>query len=227
MKLTPAISLTLTIAAGSMLFASSASAIPKFQLPITKRGFTAESPTSIFRTPSEKDDILCTHGTTTGTIVNEDTTLVKVHFLGCSLLEGSIGPCTIKSVGAPATEGLILTELTQGLLGLLPAPGDAAAILFQPSPGRVFLTLAPASPPCKTPTSAVEGSIAGLIGVTGKRQDTGKIIFAVTSAEGGQAIAVILTLRGIIKPKLTAFGGAEVTDEHVDLTRYEEAIELD
>ncbi len=213
-----------TLMAGALL-ASPASAIPKFKLPITKRGFTANAATSVFRTPGEHDTITCASGTMAGTILNEVTVLVKVEFSRCFLEEDENGPCTIKTVGSVG--GSISAALTFGLLGLLHQPNGAAGILFEPSASHVFLTFAPTGAPCRTSTTAVEGSVAGLIGGTGKLQNTGKVTFAVVSPTGKEAVSLILTLLGLIKPKLDAFGAAESTDEHVDSATFEEAVELD
>ncbi len=226
MKATQILSATLVaIFAASALLASPAMAIPKFKLPITKRGFIAESSTSIFRVSADQITILCTRGTMAGTILDDVAVLVRAHFLGCLLEEGINGPCTIKSVGAPAN-GLILTELAEGLLGALHEPNGAPGILFQPHSGHVLVELESASAPCTTPATAVEGSVAGLIGATGKLSTTSKVIFAVKSATGKEEISLILVLPGIVKPKLTAYGVVEATDEHVDLASFEEAVEI-
>lgn len=214
-------------ALSAALFAPQAAAIPHFKLPITKRGFTAESPTSIFRAPAEKDILTCIRAHTIGSIVADDELVARTHFLGCSIMEGTIGPCTIKSVGAPGTEGLILTELSRGLLGTLHEPSGAPGILFEPSTSRVIVTLASTAVPCRTPTTAVEGSLAASLGATGKLQDTTKILFAPISATGKQAVTLILVLSGIVKPKLTSFGAFESTEEQLDLATFEEAVELD
>ncbi len=209
-------------------FASSASAIPKFKLPITKRGFTATSGTSVLRTPSEGFTITCSTSSSAGAILSDDEIDVKMHYLGCSLTEGTAGPCTIKSVGAPGTEGLILTELLLGLLGLLHQPNGAAGVLIEPKGSRVFLSLAPTAAPCKfAETVVVEGSLAALFSPTGKLTSTNLIFLGPTSATGKQFVTLILTLNGVVKPKLVSFGSAESSVEQASTETFEEAVEVD
>ncbi len=208
------------------VFASGASAIPKFKLPITKRGFTAKSATSVLRTPSEGPDaVTCGSSTSPGTILGDDEVDVTIHYSGCSLKEGVNGPCTIKSVGAGTSE--IVTELLRGLLGLLHQPEGAAGILFDPPASHVFVTLSPTATPCKTHTTAVEGSVAALFSPTNTLQNTALINLGPTSASGKQFVTLILTLAGVIKPKLTSFGAAESTQEQTATVTFEEAVEVD
>jgi hypothetical protein len=208
---------------------SSASAIPKFKLPITNRGFTVLSGLSLLRTPSQGVVVDCTSDNGAGTILGDDEVDVKVHFLNCSAYIKNNGPCTIHSLGAPA--GLILTELLTGLLGLLHEPNGAAGILLEPRGSHVFTTFAAitAGTNCEEkPETAVEGSVAGEFEPTGKLQTLGTIKLLATSATGKQKITLILTLNGIIKPKLTSFGGnlVESTEETVDVIHFEEAVEI-
>ena len=210
---------------GAML-TSTASAIPKFVLPITKRGFLAVSGLSILRAPSEKLSIDCNKSHTAGIILGVDEMNAVIHFLGCTV-EANGNKCSIKSVGAPGEEGLIITNLLKGLLGLLHSPNNAAGILFEPSGGHIIVTLAATAPPCSTVESGFEGSVAGLFSPTGKLQSTALISLAPTSATGKQEVTLILTLAGVVKPKLIWFGAAETTEEiRADVT-YEEAVEVD
>jgi hypothetical protein len=213
----------------SATFVSSASAIPKFKLPITNRGFTVLGGLSIFRTPSQGLVVDCDSDNGTGTILGDDEVDVKVHFLNCKAYINNQGPCTINSIGAPA--GLILSELLTGLLGLLHEPNGAAGILIEPRGGHVFTALPPIakSANCEEkPETAIEGSIAGEFEPTGKLQTLGTVKFLPVSATGKQKITLILTLNGIIKPKLTGFGGnlVESTVESVGVVHAEEAIEI-
>ncbi len=174
------------------IFASGASAIPKFKLPITKRGFTADSGTSVLRTPSSNDTVTCGSSTATGTILGDDEIDTTIHFASCHLLEGINGPCTVKSVGATGSE--VVTTLLRGLLGLLHQPEGAAGILFEPTASHVFVTFSPTSSPCSTPTTAVEGSVAGLFSPTGKLQSTALINLGPTSSTGKQFITLNLNV---------------------------------
>ncbi len=186
----------MTVFAVGAILASSASAIPKFKLPITKRRFTATSGTAILRTPAESDEVRCGSSTAAGTILGDDEVSLRIHYLSCFLQEGTNGPCPIKSVGAPGTEGLVLTLPLLGLLGLLHQPEGAAGILFEPSgvPNHVFVTFAPTSSPCNTATTALEGSIAGLFLPTDKLQRTALINLGPTSATGKQFITLDLNV---------------------------------
>jgi len=225
----------IAVLAISAVVASTASAIPKFKLPITLRGFTALSLTSVLRALSPTgvgNVVTCTHDTVTGTIINDDEVFAKVHFLNCSVLvveKGPVdkGPCTIKSVEAPA-EGLILTGLLRGLLGLV-VPGGGAGILFEPNTGRVFVNLAATAAPCETPETAVEGRVAGLLSPTGKLQNTATISLSVTgtSGTGKQEISEIEVLGGTTKASLKAFAVATATEESVDNATFEEPVEVD
>lgn len=216
----------MAVLAMSAFLASTASAIPKFKLPITNRGFVSLSLTSILRTlPPEEVTIICTHDVSAGTILGDDEIDVKVHFLNCRE-KTKTKECTVKSVGAPGSEGLILTELLLGLLGLLHSPNGAAGILLEPKSSHVFLTIAE-EPGCGTLETAVEGSVAGLFRPTGKLQNTAEIVLAPVSATGKQEVTLILVLSGVVKPKLTSFGAAESSEETTDLVTYEEAVEVD
>lgn len=207
------------------ILSSTASAIPKFKLPITKRGFTASSGTSVLRVPSEKDVITCGSSTSPGTILGDDEIDVKITFSGCSLEEGTNGPCTIKSVGA--TGAVILTTLLRGLLGLIDEEKGAAGILFEPKSGTEFVTLAATAAPCKSIETEVAGKVAGLFSPTGKLQNTAQINLGPTSATGKQQVQLILVLGGLVKPKLTSFGAAESTQEQSANVKFEEAVEVD
>jgi hypothetical protein len=209
----------------SATLVSAASAIPKFKLPITKRGFIALSGTSIIRTPSEKDTLVCSSAQAPGTILSDDEVDLRIHYLGCSLEQGSSGPCTIKDPGG--TAGLLITNLLLGLLGLLHSPEGAAGILVEPKSGHTFFTLAATETPCSTTESSFEGSFAGLFAPTGKLSATALIVIAPVSATGKQEIQLILTLFGIVKPKLEWFGAAETTQEQHALIEFEEAVEVD
>jgi hypothetical protein len=212
----------LAIFALSALVASTASAIPKFKLPITSRGFSATSGTSILTANAATPIVVtCTSDTSTGTILNDDEIDARVHFLGCSVKKGAEGPCTIKSVGGG--EGLVLTELLVGQLGLLHQPNGAAGILFKPKTGNIFTKFAATSAPCNTVENAVEGSVAGEFSPTGKPQTTGKITLAVTNKKN---ITLILTLAGIVKPELESFGAITSTEETSDAVTFEESVEI-
>jgi hypothetical protein len=215
----------IAIVALSAMLASTASAIPKFKLPITKRGFVGLSSTSILRSLTEPITVTCSSAQSPGTILSDDEVDIKIHYSGCSLKEGSNGPCTIKD--PEGTAGSLETTLLLGLLGLLHSPEGAAGILFEPKSGHVFLTLAATEEPCKTKETAVEGSVAGLFSPTGKLSATALIVVAPTSATGKQEITLILTLFGIVKPKLQSFGAAESTQEQHALVEFEEKVEVD
>jgi hypothetical protein len=226
------IALVAVLAIGAVA-ASTASAIPKFELPITLRGITSLSLTSVLRAftaEKEGNTVTCTHDQVVGTIIDDDEVFAKVHFLNCSIIveEKGVarGPCTIKSAGS--SEGLILTELLRGLLGLLHSPAGAAAILFHPNTGRVFVTLAETGEPCKSIETAVEGAVAGLI-TTGK-SSTAKITLSTTGTgfANAQEIKEILVLSGLIaKVSLKAFGSVTSTEETTDLVQYEEVVGVD
>jgi hypothetical protein len=213
-------------ALGAML-ASSASAIPKFKLPITKRNFTAESGTSTFNDTSANDTITCPSSTSNGTILGDDEISVDIHYNNCTIRAGTKGTCSIKSVGAPGTS-LIETKLLTGLLGLLHQPNGAAGILFEPAKGNVFVTFSPTSAPCSTPTEAVEGSVAGEFTPTGKSTKTALISADVTNGgTGKQVITLILTLKGIVNPELISFGAAVSTQLQDAVVTFEENVEVD
>ncbi len=213
------------VLAASAMYASPAFAIPKFKLPITNKGLGSTSGTSVLRTPSESDVVTCGSSLSAGLILGDDEASTTITFSSCSLKEGTNGPCTIKSVGASGAT--IETELLRLLLGLLHSPNGGAGVLLEPTSGHVFTTFAPTSSPCKTATTAVEGSVAGLYSPTGKLQTTALINLGPTSASGKQFVTLILTLAGIIKPKLTSFGAAESTEEITNSVCFEEAVEVD
>jgi hypothetical protein len=213
----------------SAIVVSSASAIPKFRLPITNRGFTVLGGLSILRTQSARETIDCDSDIGTGTILSDDEIKVKVHFLNCKAYINNRGPCTIHSPGAPV--GLILTELLTGLLGLLHEPNGAAGILIEPRGSHVFAAFASieSSAECEAePETDVEGTVAAEFEPTGKLQTLGTVRFLPLSATGKQKITLILTLNGVVKPKLTSFGGVfiESTVESVDVVHAEEAVEI-
>jgi hypothetical protein len=229
MKLARLLSVALVaVFALSAIVASSASAIPKFKLPITNRGFTILSGLSILRSPLAKVVVDCEKDSGAGTILGDDELDVRVHFLNCQAFVNNLGPCTIKNPGG--TAGLILTELLIGLLGLLHEPNGAAGILLEPGPSakKIFTTFALIEPStnCEDkPESAVEGGVAGEFEPTGKLQTLGTVKLLAT-ASGKQKITLILTLNGIVKPKLTSFGALESSEETIDVIHFEEAVEI-
>jgi hypothetical protein len=219
------VALVVVFAVSAMVAATASAAIPKFTLPITKRGITATSGTSILRTPSEKDVVTCSSSNAPGTILGDDEIDTKITYSNCSLEQGTAGPCTIKSVGA-AGSNEIVTGLLLGLLGELKSPAGAAGILFEPKSGHVFLTLSATTSPCSTPETAIEGSVAGLLTPTGKKSTTGLITVTPVSATGKQEVTEITTLGGLIKPKLLAFAAAESTQQQEASVKFEEAVEV-
>jgi hypothetical protein len=226
MKLARLLSLVLVamFALGAML-ASSASAIPKFKLPIAKRNFTAVSGPSILNAKGV-DTINCPSSTSSGTILGDDEISVDIHYEGC-VLKNSKGTCSVKSVGAPGTS-LIETKLLNGLLGLLHQPNGAAGILFEPAKGNVFVTFSPTGAPCSTPTEAVEGSVAGEFTPTGKETEKGLIVLNVSNnGTGKQAITLILTLKGTVLTALESFGIEGSTQLQDAVVTFEQLVEVD
>jgi hypothetical protein len=209
----------------SAVVASSASAIPKFKLPITNRGFTILSGLSILRNIANVV-VDCEKDSGAGTILNDDEVDLRVHFLNCQAFTNGKGPCTVKN--PEGTNGLILTTLLLGQLGLLHEPNGAAGLLLKPKSGVVFTTFAPIekSAVCEEEIeSAVEGSVAGEFEPTGKLQTLGTVKL-LANASGKQKITLILTLAGIVKPKLTSFGVIESSEEAIDVIHFEEAVEI-
>ncbi len=219
------VALIAVFALSAMIAATASATVPTFTLPITNRAFTAKSGTSVLRTPSEKDVVTCATSSAPGTIVNDNEVSTTITFSTCSLEEGANGPCTVKSVGASGSS--IVTNTLAGLLAESKNPaGGHAAILFVPTGSHVFTTFSPTSSPCKTPTTAVEGSVAGLISPTGKKQTTGLISLAPVSAEGGQGVTEVQTATKTVKSKLTSFGAAVSTQEQSATVTYAEAVEV-
>jgi hypothetical protein len=217
----------LAVFAVSAMLASTASAIPKFKLPITKRNFTTASGTSVLRAPAKKDVVTCTSSTTTGgTILGVDEVSAVINYAGCTLEEGTSGPCTIKSVGASGSNSIITSTL-KGSLGLITGGGSGAGILFKPASGNVFVKLAATTTPCKSSETAVEGSVAGEFAPTGKSSKTATIKLAPVSATGKQKITKIETLAGVVEPVLESFGAAESTQEQTAVVTFEENVEVD
>jgi hypothetical protein len=204
--------------------ASTASAIPKFRLPITLRGFAGLSGLTLWRNRANGDIIDCTHDHLIGIILGDDEIDLKEHFLNCFVIIPGGDTCTAKSVGTSA--GLILSELILGLLGLLHSPPGAAAILEEPKTGHVLWKLAATEAPCSTPETAFEGTVAGLYSPTGKLSSDALIVTAPVNATGKQEITLILTLAGTIFPELAAFG-SETTETSTELLTYEESVEVD
>ncbi len=216
----------IAVVAVSAMSASTASAIPKFKLPITKRGFAGLSGPTTWRNPVTGRRIRCEHDHEIGFIVGVTQLFLVWLLLNCTVTVGANGPCTIQSVGAPAA-GLIQSDLLTALLGLLHQPEGGAGVLDEPTTGHVFFTLAATGSPCNTAETAFEGSVAGEYSPTGKRQSTAKVVFAPVSETGKQKITLILTLSGIVKPKLTGFEVEEETQESTEEITYEEAVEVD
>jgi hypothetical protein len=207
----------------------SASALPKFGLPITKKGFTALTLTSVIRVQTSAEPsflvITCPRGQLTGSILDDDEVLTMVRFSSCTGREGEEAPCEVNSKGL--TGGLILTELLRGLLGLLqglPGLPPGVGILFEAQTGHVYAQFKSC-----TLEIALEGSVAGLFvsPTTGKFQ-TAKIIFSVTGAglTTKQAIKEILVLRGLVKPKLSWLGVTTSTEQTEEDVTFEEAVEV-
>jgi hypothetical protein len=207
------------------LLASTASAIPKFTILPSNRAFTATSGLAVLRTPGEKIAIDCAKSTATGTITEVDEVSVIIHYLECQGFKNAEGPCTVKNA-VNGTAGLLITTSLRGLLGLID-PSKSAGILFEPNTGKVFLEFAALTAPCTAPETAVEGSVAGLLSPTGKSQKTGLITVLPVSSTGKQEVTEILTLAGLIKPKLISFGAAESTQEQTAEVEYGGIVEVD
>jgi hypothetical protein len=213
------------VCAVAAIAASTATAIPKYRLPIVLRGFAGLSGLTLWRNRANGDIIDCTHDHLTGIIIGDDEIDLKEHFLNCFVIIPGGGTCTAKSPGSSA--GLILSELIVGLLGLLHSPPGAAAILEEPKTGAVLWKLAATEAPCDTPETAFEGTVAGLYSPTGKLSSDALIVTAPVSATGKQEITLILTLKGVVFPELSGFGTSETTETSTELLTYEESVEVD
>jgi len=225
MKLTRLLGLVLiAVFALSALAASPASAIPRYRLPLTLRGFVGLSGLTRLRNRITGALVDCTHDRLSGTIVNDVQVDFREHWLNCTAIVPGRGTCPAQSVGS--TPGLILSGLLRGLLGLLRAPAGAAAMLAEPASGHVLFTLAATEAPCETPETAFEGSVAGLYSPTGKVQNTAKLSFAIEAATDKQEITEILLLGGTVKPRLTGFEAGETTEESTEELTYEESVEV-
>jgi len=232
MKVARLFSLVLVaVVALSAMVASTASAIPKFKLPITKRNFTAESKTSTLAVGAETDIVTCPSSKSNGTILGDDEISVDILYTGCALKEKAGGECKVDSGSGAKEPGLIITSLLTGLLGLV-LPGGAAGILFEPTTGdeNSFVKLLPLTG-CTgaNEEKAVEGSVAGVFTPTGKSSKTAEIILTLTGSVGArkQAVTQIDTLLGLIKPKLTSFGALASVQLQTAVVTFEENVEVD
>jgi hypothetical protein len=208
--------------AASTMATSTAAAIPKFKLPITLRGFTASSSTSVIRIPTAAAiTITCGRDLLSGTIIDDDEVDARIHFLGCTLMHGTEGPCEINSFGG--TNGLIITELLTGLLGLLHSPNGGAGILLAPKAPPHIVELEATA--CNTPEATLDGNVAGLFSPTSKLQTTAKIV--ISTSGGEQEIKLILTLAGSVKPALEAYGAGPALAELEEKITFQEAVEVD
>ncbi len=143
--------------------------------------------------------ISCKKGTSTGELTAPMLLgSVYLQFAECTSSGSSKSNCTVKSTNA-AGEGLVVTDMLIGRIGLV-LPGRDAGLLLLPSSGTTVATLAGNS--CTAETKVV-GTVAGLVSPSGKSVTTSKVIFATTSSKN---IEQIDTLTGLVKPSLTAFG---------------------
>src|ERR1700722_6034842 len=87
--------------------------------------------------------ITCTGNTATGTIASAFLVdRILVDFTGCKSRKKAGEECTLKSVGG--NEGLVLTTLLHGVLGLIlpKGSGSGVGLLLLPVANKKFVTLA-------------------------------------------------------------------------------------
>jgi hypothetical protein len=207
--------------AAEPLFVTSSKAFPV--------GVTGASGLSILFANNGVDIIDCQKDVFTGSVTN--SLLIgkaTVHYLECvSSANGGSSYCPVNSPGAPA--GLILTNNLHGILGLI-LPSRETGILFLPTSGKTFVTLAEAeSATAKcTPETSVSGTVAGLVTPTGKLQTTGEVIFAKEAGAGFTEAILDIDLThglGLVKPQLTAFS-TNSTLTQTEAVTFAEAVEV-
>jgi len=210
---------------------ASASGDPEFIHLPAKKAFKSDSGVSVLRS-SLGEVVTCESDVDTGEITSMDEVgKVVVHFLGCSVKTGAGSVCTIKTEGVSGTEGLVITKTLRGLLGLVHNDSEATTlvgILFEPETSNVFVQFAATGAPCETPLTSVEGKVAGEISPILVLSNDSDINLQPSTVGGHkQRIAEILVLGALVKPKLTAFGAGESSEETFDLVLWEEPVEID
>jgi hypothetical protein len=215
------------LAVGSFAASSSSASLPEFSVLPTNKSVTADS--FAYTGRSENGfQYFCLSDHYRGVIVDANGyTRTVVLGLDCVFIGGK-GECTLKSVGAPS-EGSVETTLLTGLLGSLRSSSEGASlvgVLFTPSSGKTFVKLAATGPPCESPETTIEGDVAGEYSPVKKSQTTAKIVIAPTTAKGTkEKIGLILTVAGLIKPKLTV-SGEEIADETTEELTYGGNVEV-
>jgi hypothetical protein len=196
----------MAILAGSVAMATMASAAPEFKP--TGASVTGTSGADFFAGAGE--EITCAKDTAASGTVASSTLIggITTHFLECTAKTNEGQTCPAHSASAPLTN-LILTRTLREVLGLIlpkPASGSDVALVVLPASGSAFLTL---EGTCIA-TTVVSGSIAGLVEPVGTATTKGTLSFDAT--EGQNIKEVDLSTGGVVKPHVTAFGGAVVAE---------------
>jgi hypothetical protein len=147
---------------------------------------------------------------------------VTVLFTGCVAKEGEKEACTAKTDGG--ISGDIITNTLDGELGLVTKTEAASGVglLLLPEAGKVFVKI---SAVCTSPELfAVEGSLAGQADNIGVLSRTGLLLFG--GSPGVQSIKEIGILGTTVKPKLSSFGVAPVSEIGTETIDYSGLIEI-
>ncbi len=137
---------------------------------------------------------------------------IVIHYLGCRWRKGEGGNngCLANSSGQ--TGGLILTNTLHAILGLI-LPSRQTGLLFLPSTGSKFTTLAAGVEPTEGPgkqcseETALTGDVAGVLEPVLSFQTTFKVLIGLS---GGLPTSKDFDLThglGLVVPKLVYFGG--------------------
>jgi len=213
----------IAILATSLVMASVAMAEPEFK-PTTGK-LTGDSGASILEADNGVDKVSCGSDVFSG-LVGSATTVdnVVVHFLNCESTGTKGSGCTVKSNNT-STEGLILTNTLDGVLGLIlpkPSSGTGVGLLLLPSSGTKFVTLSGNG--C-TEETTVTGTVAGEVEpVTTKSVKTGTIKFI--GSEGVSCIKLFDLPSGVTDSvKLTAFS-TPADEDSTELITFELETEI-
>jgi hypothetical protein len=191
-----------------------AAVTPEFKPVPTKKKFTGSTGTVTFKTPSYT--IVCAKSATTGEVTGARTVgKVVIVFTGCKSEAKS--SCEYNSAGK--ANGEIVTKSLSGELGTVKtteAP-SGVGLLLKPEVENKWWVFEENS--CTVQTT-ITGTLAGEVGVIGKKQATNKLVIKPNTIH-----KITLDSGKLEEPKLTAWSEA-MTTEATDELSFEEALEV-
>lgn len=196
-------------AVGLVASASASASVGYLLLPVGGLVLGLSLPGTL-KSPATGNAITCEHDSFEALIASVHLVgPFQVHFLGCFISNAKKEVCTAKSTSS-STEGLILTNTLHALIGL-GLPGGLPAVLFLPTSGKIFVTIA--STKCNE-EGKITGTVAGLLlAPVNQLFQTALLDF-----RPGDPQSIDLPLGGTVEPEITLFSARAEFETTVHLT---------